>query len=178
MSVIETARMILTPATTADGADFIALEHDPEVMRYLNGGKPVDRSLTDPNIGFFMPTGAEDNLWTARDKDDGSFIGWFVLWPEDETLAELGYRLRSSAWGRGLATEAARALVDWGFANRAYRSVIATTMTVNRGSRGVMEKIGMTLLRTDMQEWAEPIPGSEQGEVWYELTRADWAARR
>ena len=50
-------------------------------------------------------------------------------------------------------------------------------MAVNRASRRVMEKLGMTHTRTDVLEFAEPIPGAEHGEVHYELLRADWTGR-
>jgi len=174
MTQLQTARMTLTPSTPADCDDFIALEQDPDVMRLLNGGKPVDRATVTPDAGFFMPTGNESDVWTARDKAGGAFVGWFCLWPEGDALAELGYRLRRAAWGRGLATEGATALVDWGFSDRHYERIVATTMAINLGSRRVMEKLGMHHLSTEDGEWADPIPGSEQGEVWYELPRADW----
>jgi RimJ/RimL family protein N-acetyltransferase len=74
-------------------------------------------------------------------------------------------------WGQGLASEGASALVDWGFNSGLYDKIFASTMAVNLGSRRVMEKIGMTYLRTAYDEWPVPIPGSEQGEVKYEVMR-------
>ena len=73
------------------------LERDPEVMRFLNGGHAVDHAKAHPNATFLMPRGTEPHVWTARRTDGGAFVGWFCLWPESATLAELGYRLRSSA---------------------------------------------------------------------------------
>ena len=52
--------------------------------------------------------------------------------------------------------------------------MIARTMAVNTGSRGVMRAIGMRYVRTYFPPWDEPLPGSERGEVEYELTRAMW----
>ncbi|MCJ8055499.1 GNAT family N-acetyltransferase [Shinella curvata] len=176
MIALQTARLTLTPCTPEDRADFIALERDPEVMRFLNGGYAVDREKVDPNATFLMPNGTEPHVWTARRTTDGVFIGWFCLWPETETVAELGYRLRRAGWGQGLATEGACALIQWGFEKAGYDKVIATTMAVNHGSRRVMEKIGMHHTRTEHAEWPDPIPGSEQGEVWYELLRTDRAS--
>ena len=89
-------------------------------------------------------------------------------------MAELGYRLRRQEWGHGFASEGAKALVDWGFRSACYDTIVAATMAVNQASRRVMEKVGMTHRRTDFAEWPDPIPGSEHGEVWYELTRAGW----
>jgi RimJ/RimL family protein N-acetyltransferase len=52
--------------------------------------------------------------------------------------------------------------------------VVAETMVVNTASRRVMEKAGLTLVRTFHQEWPDRIPGDEHGDVEYALTRADW----
>ena len=173
MAVLQTARLTLRPCSPDDCADFMALELDPEVMRYLNGGQPVDHAQIDPNAPFLMPRGTEPYVWSARRTTDGAFVGWFCLWPESESLAELGYRLRRTAWGQGLASEGAAALIAWGFDSAGYDRITACTMTVNTGSRRVMEKLGMRHDRTVAYDFA-PFPGSEHGEVWYELTRAAW----
>lgn len=94
MAVLQTANLLLSPCSPRDGADFIDLERDPEVMRFLYGGA-VDHENTDPNkVTFLMPRGIEPYVWTARRKENGEFVGWFCLFPESEKLAEIGYRLR------------------------------------------------------------------------------------
>ena len=175
--VLKTSRLTLSPCRPGDRADFIALERDPEVMRFLNGGHPVDRAHADPNATFLMPEGTEPDVWTARRAPGGAFVGWFCLWPESGTLAELGYRLRRAEWGQGLASEGAAALIDWGFSTAGYETIVATTMAVNGASRRVMEKLGLRHTRTDHAEWPDPIPGCEHGEVWYEITRTQWSGR-
>lgn len=178
MTVLQTATLTLRPCCPDDRADFIGLERDPEVMRFLNGGA-VDHENIDPkDVTFLMPRGSEPYVWTARRTATNAFIGWFCLFPETETLAELGYRLRREDWGQGLASEGARALVDWGFGRAGYDRITACTMAVNHGSRRVMEKIGMTHVRTDFPDFSDPIPGSDQGEVWYELHRSEWTSRQ
>lgn len=174
MAVLQTKHLTLSPCCPEDRADFIGLELDPDVMRFLNGGHPVDHDRIDPNATFLMPRGTEPYVWTARRTNNGAFVGWFCLWPESETLAELGYRLRRQEWGNGLASEGALALIDWGFRSAGYDKIVATTMAVNHASRRVMEKIGMNHARTDAVDLPYPIPGSEHGEVWYELTRPGW----
>ncbi|MGW7557519.1 GNAT family N-acetyltransferase, partial [Streptomyces rimosus] len=112
---------------------------------------------------------------------NGVFLGWFEFRPlEDDNpaVAELGYRLNKAAWGRGHATEGSRALIDKGFTELAVERVTANTMAVNRASRRVMEKSGLSFLRHFTGDWPEVIPGSEHGEVEYELTRAEWERRR
>lgn len=178
MAVLQTTHLTLRPCAPTDCADFIALEQDPEVMRFLNGGFAVDRTKEDPDGPFLMPTGTEPHVWTARRTHSGAFVGWFCLWPEVGNVAELGYRLRRAEWGQGLAAEGAASLIAWGFTSAGYDRVVATTMAVNQGSRRVMEKLGMTLARTIPVDPPNPIPGSEQGEVWYELPRAAWQSHR
>ncbi|WP_145925878.1 GNAT family N-acetyltransferase [Shinella sp. HZN7] len=171
MATLQTMRLTLRPCRPGDRADFIGLERDPQVMRFLNGGYAVDRETAGPNATFLMPTGTEPHVWTARRTAGGAFVGWFCLWPESETLAELGYRLRRAEWGQGLAAEGAAALLGWGFENAGYEKIVATTMAVNHASRRVMEKIGMRHVRTVSGDFPDPIPGSEHGEVWYEIER-------
>lgn len=90
----------------------------------------------------------------------------------------MGYRLVRSLWGRGYATEGSRALVDKAFTDLGVERVVATTMTINLGSRGVMEKVGLTLVRTFHESWPDPIDGAEHGDVEYALSKAEWERRR
>jgi RimJ/RimL family protein N-acetyltransferase len=93
-----------------------------------------------------------------------------------EGVAELGFRLRRDAWGQGYASEGARALVTKGFADLRLERVVATTMSVNLASRHVLEKAGLAYARTVHARWAEPLPGSEMGDVEYEITHDVWEA--
>ncbi|MQS09322.1 GNAT family N-acetyltransferase, partial [Streptomyces alkaliphilus] len=114
---------------------------------------------------------------------EGGFLGWFSLRPAHSTGLrpgdglELGYRLRPAVWGRGYATEGARTLVDTAFTDLGAERVVATTMTVNTASRRVLEKAGLALVRTFLEEWPDPIEGAEHGDVEYALTREEWSAR-
>ncbi len=174
MDVLQTARLTLSPCCSSNRADFIDLELDPEVMRFLNGGHAVDQERSDPDSAFLMPRGTETYVWTARRISNGAFVGWFCLSPDSERVAELGYRLRRMDWGQGLASEGASALVNWGFRSGRYDKIFASTMAVNHASRRVLEKIGLNYARTVYVDWPEPIPGSEDGEVEYELMRSGW----
>jgi RimJ/RimL family protein N-acetyltransferase len=172
LTVLNTKRLTLTLCCPNDCPDFLELERDPEVMRFLNGGYAIDHNKTHPNATFLMPRGTENYVWTGRLNTNGAFVGWFCLWPETELVAELGYRVRRMHWGQGLASEGALALVNWGFSNAQYDKVFASTMAVNQGSRRVMEKIGLNYVRTIYIDTADPIPGMEKGEVVYELARS------
>jgi RimJ/RimL family protein N-acetyltransferase len=174
MKTIYSSRLVLEPCKVGDRDDFIALELDAEVMRFLNGG-PVDRTKTHPDhVHFLMPRGDESYVWTARLTSDRRFVGWFSLFPQSRSIAEIGFRLSRCAWGGGLATEGGLEILRWGFAAGGFTKAVGTTMAVNTRSRRVMEKLGMKHVRTDHLTFAEPIPGSEEGDVWYELNHSDW----
>ena len=175
MVVLQTMRLTLNPCCPNDSADFINLELDPEVMLFLNGGHAIDHAQSYPDATFLMPRGTETDVWTARRKTNNAFVGWFCLSPESEGLAELGYRLRRMDWGQGLASEGASALVNWGFSSGRYDKIVAGTMAVNHASRRVLEKIGLNYTRTVHVDWADAIPGGEDGEVQYELLRSEWS---
>ena len=174
MTVLQTMRLTLSPCCPGDCADFMELERDLEVMRFLNGGHAIDQKQGDPDSPFLMPRGTEPYVWTARRTANSAFVGWFCLWPESETLAELGFRLRRMDWGQGLATEGASTLVNWGFRSCGYDRIFACAMTVNHTSRRVLEKIGLNYMRTVHVDWPDRFPGIEEGEVHYELLRSEW----
>ncbi|AXK36134.1 N-acetyltransferase [Streptomyces armeniacus] len=181
---LSTPRLRLRPFTEADLDRLVALDNDPGVMRYLNGGKPVPRTAirdrTLPRVLHDYPCLAgrgDRGYWAAEERETGAFVGWFEFRPlaEDSCAeVELGYRLHRSAWGRGYATEGARALLRKGFTELGVQRVTADTMKVNTPSRNVMEKAGLTCRRTFFQSWPEAIEGSEHGEVEYALTREEW----
>lgn len=182
--LLETDRLVLRAFTSHDVDDVLALDNDPDVMRFINGGRPVDRAAilerTLPRLLHDHPRFGTRGYWAAQEKAGGVFLGWFEFRPldeEDPTVVELGYRLNRAAWGRGYATEGARALVGHGFARLGVERVTANTMAVNLASRRVMEKSGLLFLRNFTGDWPEAIPGSEHGEVEYELTRAQWERR-
>ena len=183
---LETERLALRRFTEADVDNLFDLDSDPEVMHYINGGRPTPRDVIRdeilPRFLNYYERFAGFGFWAAIEKSTGEFLGWFHFRPTEAHLSEggnpdeveLGYRLRRSAWGKGYATEGSRALIREGFTEFGVRRVWAETMTVNAASRRVMEKAGLTLERTFHLEWPEPIEGAEHGEVEYALRKSDW----
>ena len=181
---LETERLVLRRFTEADVDNLFDLDSDPDVMRFLTGSKPtpheVIRNETLPRLLRYYERFAGFGFWVAIEKSTGEFLGWFHFLPRkgcgpDE--AELGYRLRKSAWGKGYGTEGSRALIRKGFTELGVQRVIAETMTINTASRRVMEKAGLTHVRTFHQEWPVRIEGDEHGDVEYALTKAAWEWR-
>ncbi|BDM69243.1 GNAT family acetyltransferase [Streptomyces nigrescens] len=181
---LETARMALRPFTAGDVDRLVELDGDPEVMRYLNGGRPTPRETIRtehlPRLRHSFPATGTVGYWAAEAKETRAFLGWFEFRPVEEdgpAVVELGYRLRRAAWGHGYATEGSRALIRKGFTELGVQRVTANTMAVNAASRRVMEKAGLRHVRTYVGDWPDAIPGSEHGEVEYALTRAEWEQR-
>ncbi|MEV1012791.1 GNAT family N-acetyltransferase [Micromonospora sp. NPDC049801] len=180
---VSTERLRMRRLTMADVDAFVELDGDPEVMRFLTGGvaTPMETIRDEELPRLIAQYEGHPGLgrWAALDRASGEFLGWFALDPSaDGTEAELGYRLRRAAWGRGLATEGSRALVRYALDVVGVRRVWAQTMAVNERSRRVMEKAGLRYVRTFHLDFDDPIPGTEQGEVEYELLAADVAQDR
>jgi RimJ/RimL family protein N-acetyltransferase len=178
---LQTERLLLRRFTEADADNLVALDGDPEVMRLLTGGRATPREVVErellPSLLQAYERFASFGTWAALERATGEFVGWFALDPPDAgngDEVELGYRLRRSAWGKGYATEGARALVDRAFAELGVQRIYAETMAVNTASRRVLEKAGFRHVRTFHLTWDDPIEGTEHGEVEYELRRADW----
>ncbi|MET9922721.1 GNAT family N-acetyltransferase [Streptomyces sp. NPDC059605] len=181
---LETGRMTLRRFTGADVDALAALHGHPDVMRQIDDGRPVPREVVEqqqlPRIlreYADLPSG--QGCFAAEEKSSGAFLGWFSLRPATSVGlnggTELGYRMLPSVWGLGHATEGARALVHHAFTELAVDRIVATTMTVNTASRRVMEKAGLSLIRTFFEEWPEPIEGAEHGDVEYAVTRETWS---
>ncbi len=122
------------------------INSDPAVHEFLGEDPPRIERIANwvEEINGKYPLGSRRGFWAAED-EDGEFIGWFHLRPSRDTReTELGYRLASGAWGRGLATEGSLALISLAPGER----VIARTMIRNVRSRRVMEKVGMKAVRT------------------------------
>ncbi|RKN11595.1 GNAT family N-acetyltransferase [Streptomyces radicis] len=185
---METDRLRLRPFTGDDGDVLAALHGDPAVMRHIDNGRPVPRDVVRAEqlpalLAEYRALPPGLGALAAEERDGGAFVGWFALRPAVTRGltggTELGYRLMPRAWGRGLATEGARAVVGAAFAaHPSVTRVVATTMTVNAASRRVLEKTGLRLVRTFFEDWPEPIQGAEHGDVEYAVSRAEWARQR
>ena len=175
--------MLLRRFTPGDVDLLVELDSDPAVMHFINGGRPTPRAEIEeevlPHFLSYHERSPGFGFWAAVERSSGDFLGWFHFRPGEGAgpdEPELGYRLRREAWGRGFATEGALALVDKGFREHGVRRVYAHTMVVNVASRRVMEKVGLRYVRTFWAPWPDKIPGDEEGDVEYALTREEWEA--
>jgi RimJ/RimL family protein N-acetyltransferase len=169
-----TERIRLEPLTADHTELLVELDSDAEVLRFIFGRALSRAEVLEQHLPRRLrPDGPPRGLgyWAGFSRDDGSYLGWWTLAVDDEDpdTAELGYRLRRDAWGRGYATEGSRAMLDHAFGTVGLTRVWGETMAVNAGSRHVMEKLGMRLVRTYVGEWEHPLAGADQGEVVYEI---------
>lgn len=135
---------------TPDDLDaLVDLDSDPEVMRFITGGPPTPREVyADQIFPRWLAIPAErPGMGFFAIEIEGRFQGWALLRPDtfQPEWAEVGYRLRREAWGRGIATAAARTLMTRAFDELGADVVSARTTPDNLGSRRVMERLGMRL---------------------------------
>jgi RimJ/RimL family protein N-acetyltransferase len=180
---LETERLILRQFTEDDVDNLVALDGDPDVMHFITGGRLTPRAeIVEEVLPAFLAyysRFAGYGFWAVVEKSTGEFLGWFHFRPGEGAApgeAELGFRLRKSAWGKGYGTEGSRALIAKGFTEYGVQRVVAEAMAVNTASRRVMEKSGLRLIRTFHQDWPYAIEGDEHGDVEYALDRTEWPA--
>jgi RimJ/RimL family protein N-acetyltransferase len=182
---LSTARIQLEPLTTQHLPWLVELDGDAEVLRHIVGRARSAAEVHDywgPVCADLEADAVGLGWWVGWCRTGGEFLGWWDLSPARPVLArperaEAGWRLARRHWGHGYATEGASALLEHGFGTVGLREVWAETMAVNVASRRVMTKLGLRHLRTEHRTWEDPLPGSEQGEVVYAITRDAWAAR-
>ncbi len=142
---IETARLRLYPPRLEDLEARLAMERDSEVMSFI---RPVPEDaaahridIRDRILGPPPPRGA---LWHVEKLAAPGCIGWCGLFPlEDSGFIEIGYRYARAAWGRGLATEAAAAALDYGFQVLELDLIVAVSHPDNAASHRVLQNIGL-----------------------------------
>ena len=148
---LETPRLLLRRWQEADRAPFAQMNADPVVMRYFAG--PFTRERSDLDIDRYLAAFDRDgfSFFAATLRDTGAFAGTIGLQIMRDAVpnlpqpaVEIGWRLTQTAQGRGLATEGARAIVDYAFSPLGLNEVVAITALPNQPSRRVMEKLGMT----------------------------------
>jgi RimJ/RimL family protein N-acetyltransferase len=167
--MIETPRLLLRPWRDSDGNAFAAMNADAEVMRDLGG--PIDRAASDLKLVRFKK--AFDRLgltrWLIADRATGMFLGYAGLdHHADHPLGahyDIGWRLTRGAWGRGIASEAARAALDDAFARLHLEEILAYTAPDNLRSQAVMARLGLE--RTPSRDFTiEAGKGPWRGLVW------------
>jgi RimJ/RimL family protein N-acetyltransferase len=163
-------------------APFIAMNSDPEVMRYFPSliSEEQSRASVDYWLSQFSERGWSN--WAVELKDTDEFIGFVGLWVPKQELpfspcVEIGWRLARRFWGQGYATEGARASLRVGFETLGLAEIVSYTALSNRPSRAVMERIGMHDTGEEFDHPAVPLDNALRRHCLYKITSEAWDRR-
>lgn len=142
--VLETARLGLRPHEPSDRAFMQALNADPEVVRHT--GEPTELSEGEATAIIEALrqqfAGTRTGRFLVIERASGERIGWCGLKRRPDGTVDLGYRFLRNRWGQGIATEAARACVEYGFGPLALDRIVATAAIENLASIAVLRRLG------------------------------------
>ena len=186
---LTTPRLLLRPWCDDDVDAFAAMFDDPAVMEFLMPARgrmsacaDADRAAVEAIVGrvraHFDRYGF--GWWAAELRETGAFIGFIGLshipFEAHFTPAvEIGWRLASAYWGRGYATEGARAALEAAFTQLGLAEIVAITVLANMRSRRVMERIGMTHDSTGDFDHPRLADGDPlRRHVLYRITKGQW----
>lgn len=176
---IETERLILRQWKPSDYKPFARMNADPEATEF----DPVVFTEQESNRTADSVAAMIDQrgwgFWALEEKTSGQFAGLTGLFEPTPDLpfapcVGVGWRLARPFWGKGYATEAARASVQYGFEKLALDFIVAFTMETNERSRSVMERIGMRDAQQDFLFPGQPADSPYSRYVLYRITYADW----
>jgi RimJ/RimL family protein N-acetyltransferase len=148
--IVQTDRLVIRAWTLDDGEALFEMCRDPEVMLHIGTGKPylsIDDAYRFLNWAVSYQEGNGFCRWAVMEKESRLIIGscGFARL-ESSGEIELGYLLARHAWGKGYATEAARACLRYGFEHLRFAEVVALTDPEHFASQRVLEKLGFTRL--------------------------------
>ena len=175
---LRTERLLLRPFGTADADDVYGYAKDPEWARFLLPMIPQPYTRRDAEEFIARRVVASWSIDSAfAIVLDSVVVGGINLHVDERhEKGELGYSLARAHWGKGLTTEAARAVVDWGFSQLGLAKVYASADLRNTGSWRVMEKTGMT--REGILRGHTKTQDGRADQVFYGVLRAEWEEKR
>jgi [ribosomal protein S5]-alanine N-acetyltransferase len=152
----ETERLILRELLPGDVDGYLELDSNPEVHRYLGSEPLQNKQQAEAAIQFIRQQYIDNGIgrWAVIDKKTNDFIGWAGLKLITEPINDhvnfydLGYRLIQKYWGRGIATEAANASLNYAFNTLHTREVHAHAHHENAGSNKVLTKAGLHFIES------------------------------
>ena len=166
---VETERLILRELLPIDRNALFAMDSDPDVHIYLGNNPVKNIEQIDDNIKFIRKQYVDNGIgrWAVIEKSTNNFIGWAGLKLIRELTNnhidyyELGYRLNKSYWGKGFATESAKASLQYGFNTLNLNKIYAIADSKNVASRNVIEKIGL--------KYIETFTNNDTDHDWFEI---------
>ncbi|MFE4369106.1 GNAT family N-acetyltransferase [Streptomyces sp. NPDC056835] len=176
MAELRTDRLTVRRWRDSDLEPWAAMNADPEVREHL--GDLLTREQSDASVGRFQAEFDQRGYgwWAVEVQATGEFIGFAGLDQVDDhmlfTGVEIGWRLARSAWGQGYASEAALAVLAYGFDTLELPEILAVTTATNLRSQAVMRRIGMT--RDPADDFDDPTApeGPLRSNVLYRIARS------
>lgn len=167
MLICETERLFLREWVPDDWMRFRPLATDPRVLGYIGNGKPWTDEQIKARIDNWIEVGRQRGwiLWPVIHRDDAALIGFCGFWDGFAPDVEIGWRLRPEYWGQGLATEAATAVMEYGFQQWGFPRLISVCQTENKASIRIMEKLGMEFERSFQHEGFDVVCYSKTNPV-------------
>jgi RimJ/RimL family protein N-acetyltransferase len=176
---LETERLRLRQWIESDREPFARLNADPRVMEFFPN--ILDRAASDAMIDRIQTKIAERGwgFWAVESKQDKQFIGFVGLQILTANLpfspcVEIGWRLAFEYWGKGYATEAAKAALTVGFDRLELPEIVSFTAIDNRRSSAVMERLGMNRETETFEHPSLPVGHPFREYVPYRLSREKW----
>ena len=177
---IETTRLRLRQWCESDRAPFAAMNANAEVMEFFPSLQ--SREASDASIDVWQSQLEERGWsnWAVEVQLSRAFIGFVGLSIPKRVLpfspcVEIGWRLARAYWGRGYATEGARAVLRVGFERLDLAEIVSFTSVLNSRSQSVMERIGMRNTHEDFEHPGVPENHPLRLHCLYRITRAQWS---
>ncbi len=178
MKIIETERLILRELQPSDAAKMFELDSNPEVHKYL-GNHPIHTINQAEEViasvrNQYITNGI--GRWATVEKSSGEFIGWsglkFISKPENNQVNfyDVGYRLMPKYWGKGYATESAKAALGYAFNTMNLNEVVGTCHEDNIASRRALEKCGLIFVKKFLYK-------NELTCDWLKISKDNWRNR-
>lgn len=184
MKILETDRLILRTWDDDDLRQMLAINQDPKVMEYFPSLQDLEmtKKFIEKVNAHFENHGY--SFYATVRKDTNEFIGFIGLLIADfeshfTPATEIGWRLSSNHWGKGFATEGAKAVLDYAFRELKISEIVSFTVPQNKASRRVMEKIG--LRRSPQNDFNHPKLAKDSTlckHVLYRLLKDEYIAKQ
>ena len=158
--ILETERLIIREHVLSDAPFFFTLNSNYNVVKYTGDSSFKTIEEAEKIVQYVMNQYKENGYgrWLVTEKETGNPIGWCGLkFHTDTKETDIGYRLLENAWGKGYATESAKACIDYGFNHFNLNRIIGDAMKENTASINVFKKLGMTYLKDSLLDNIESV---------------------
>jgi RimJ/RimL family protein N-acetyltransferase len=158
--ILETKRLIIREHVLSDTPFFFTLNSNYNVVKYTGDSSFKTIEEAEKIVQYVINQYKENGYgrWLVTEKETGNPIGWCGLkFHTDTKETDIGYRLLESAWGKGYATESAKACIDYGFNYFNLNRIIGDAIKENTASINVFKKLGMTYLKDSLLDNIESV---------------------